>query len=101
MTTDIGPFSDFFGTDLFANLYYNETGSDIGENSDTDQPFPTVGNGEFTFATGEPGSHFVAFTATGGVISQSLPEPSTIFLFGTGIVGLIARTLWKKHAVAA
>ncbi len=101
LTTDIGPFSDFFGTDLFANLYYNETGSDIGENSDTDQPFPTVGNGEFTFATGEPGSHFVAFTATGGVISQSLPEPSTIFLFGTGIVGLIARTLWKKHAVAA
>ncbi len=98
LTTDIGPFSDFFGTDLFANLYYNETGSDIGENSDTDQPFPTVGNGEFTFATGEPGSHFVAFTATGGVISQSLPEPSTIVLLGSGLAGIIAWRMRKGRA---
>jgi len=76
---------------------------DIMESTDTDPPFPPEGNGLFTFAIGggEPESHFVAFTATGGVISQSLPEPSTIFLLGTGIVGLIARTLWKKHAVAA
>ena len=101
-TTDIGPFASFFGTDLFANLYYNENyvelimGVDLSDTTgnNTDQPFPTNPNSaQFRFG-GSPSSHFVAFTSTGGVISQSLPEPSTIVLLGSGLAGLVA---WRMR----
>ena len=105
-TTAIGTFSSLFGDDLFANLYYNVEGLDITEADDTDQNpgFPTDPTlAEFFFSNGVIVSNFVAFNSTGGIISQSLltkqavPEPSTIFLFGTGIVGLMAHTARKKY----
>ena len=105
-TTDIGPFASFFGTDLFANLYHNENywgaimGVDLSDTTgnNTDQPFPTNDSTAQFFFGGGPYSHFVAFTSTGGVISQSLPEPSTIVLLGSGLAGIIAWRMRKAKA---
>jgi len=104
-TTDIGPFASFFGTDQFANLYYNKYGKDIVDNTsmdlnviDTDQPFPTNDSTAQFFFGGSPASNFVAFGSGGGVISQSLPEPSTIVLLGSGLAGIIAWRMRKAKA---
>ncbi len=105
LTTDIGEFLPLFGEDEYVNLYYNVEGDNITDDSDTDQPFPlNPFETEFLFSGGHVASDFVAFTSTGNIIDQSLglqpiPEPSTLFLFGTGIVGLIAHTLRKKSRI--
>ena len=108
LTTDIGGFSSLFGDDEYANLYYNVDGDNITDGSDTDHPpFPSNPfEAEFFFSGGEMASDFVAFTQTGSPIDHSralqpIPEPSTFFLFGTGIVGLIAHTLRKKSGIKA
>lgn len=104
LTTDIAEFaSSLFGEDSYINIYYNVEGSNITEGSDTDQPFPTIADeAEFFFGEGFLASEFVAFTVNGEIIDQSLqnnqpvPEPSTVLLFGTGLVGLLAHTIRKK-----
>jgi len=103
LTTDIGGFFSLFGDDQYVNLYYNVEGDNIIDGSDTSQPFPSDPfEAEFFFSGGHIASDFVAFTSNGTIIDQSrgglqpVPEPSTIFLFGTGIAGLFAHTLRKK-----
>lgn len=108
LTTDIGSFGSLFGDDEYVNLYYNVEGDGITDSSDSDQLFPTDPElAEFFFVGGFLASEFVAFTPGGTIIDQSLqsnqpiPEPSTLFLFGTGIVGLVAHTVRKKFVPTA
>ena len=82
-STDLGPFSSFFGSDERVNYYFtNEVGNLVL--SEANDEF-----NNFVFSVPAPASEFLALDMSGAIVDRSaesaIPEPAT---FGSLVLGL-------------
>ncbi len=87
---------DFTSTGEFSiEVFDGTTDVSLWDTTVTDSSYT---HGQFGFYNYSQASvEYSGFEQTGGVIVDPVPEPATMFLFGTGLVGLVGSRLRKKR----
>lgn len=95
MTNALGTFVELFGTeDNHVVVYLNESGAPISESNDVDGVPSDMSVPHFFRGEGTVSTEGLFFDNSGGVVAQTIPEPSVISLAALALLGLG----WRRRA---
>ena len=87
---EVGPGSSVFSGTTFSVLVGDSGGLFTGATGYVNPNFPPTIDGTVSFLPG-----------TGVVVTQVVPEPSSVVLMGLGLAGIVAVGRWRSKRVAA